>query len=129
MTEELDLQEQARRDDVFDRIEDISERMEQLAVFPPLVWVYAWNLIRDIWAEYEYHSAIENGEFEAVPDGVDLKQVWDRFWDTADDLGWSLEWGAENISEQAWDFMRENDFLVELDEEDDEVLESDKEEV
>lgn len=109
----LDLQEQVRRDDVYVRINKVIDDLQNLGVFPSLTWVYAWDLIKVIYEDYEYESAMELGEYEVVPKGITLKDVWDKFWETADEQGWSLEYGADSIHEQAWDWMRDNDFLVE----------------
>lgn len=118
MENNIDLQEQVRRDDVYDRVNKIVDQIGDLGVFPPLVWVWAWDCVRDIYENYEYESAVDSGEYMAVPKGISLKDVWDKFWETADEEGWTLEYGAEEISEHAREWMMDKDFLVDLEDED-----------
>ena len=47
--------------------------------------------------------------------GVTLEQIWDKFFDDIDTLGLSMDLGVEIIDETIRDWMRENDFIVALD--------------
>ena len=114
---ELDLLEQTRRDDVFkDRVEVI-DKLDSIPVFPSLVWTWSLSIIKDIYDNNKYEDLATNDYVdEAVPTGVTLKQIWDKFWDDVDGLGISMDHGGEIIEEVIRDWMRDNDFLVSLDE-------------
>jgi len=73
--EQLDLQEATRRDDVFKDLNEIVDKITVLPVFPSLVWVWSFDVLRSIY---------ENNRFE-------------------------------DLDETIRDWMRDNDFLVALD--------------
>lgn len=108
----VDLQEATRRDDVFKDLEDIRLKISTLPVFPSLMWLWAYDIIVDIYTNYQ-----KPGEFEdmIVPEGITLKQVWDKFWTDVDTLGLNMDLGGEVIEEVIRDWMIDNDFLVALD--------------
>ncbi len=107
---ELDLE---KRDRVFNNINKTLESLKDLDVFPSLVWLWCWDIVVDL---YENNTG-EIGEWQdqIVPEGVTLKQIWDKFWDDADMNGFTLEYGTEQLHEAIDDWMRENNFLVPLD--------------
>ena len=109
----VDLQEATRRDDVFKELEDIRLKITALPVFPSLMWLWAYDIIVDIYTNYQ-----KPGEFEdmIVPEGISLKQVFDKFWEDADKLGLNMDLGGEIIEETIRDWMIDNNFLVALDE-------------
>ena len=110
---ELDLQEQTRRDDVYNQLNEIIDKLQDIAVYPSLLWVWVFDIIRDI-----YDNSKEPQEYldEVIAEGVTLKQIYDKFWDDVDGLGINMDHGGEVIEEVIRDWMRENDFLVALDE-------------
>jgi hypothetical protein len=113
----LDLQEATRRDDVFKDLNEIVDRLQALPLFPSLVWVWTFDVIRDIFENTQYKDlAINDYVDEAVPEGITLKQIFDKFWDDVDTLGINMDHGGEVLEEVIRDWMRENDFLVALDE-------------
>ncbi len=107
---ELDLE---KRDRVFNNINKTLESLKDLDVFPSLVWLWCWDIVVDL---YENNTG-EIGEWQdqIVPEGVTLKQIWDKFWDDADMNGFTLEYGTEQLHEAIDDWMRESNFLVSLD--------------
>jgi hypothetical protein len=114
---ELDLLEQTRRDDVFKDLVEVIDKLDSIPVFPSLVWTWSLSIIKDIYDNNKYEDLATNDYVdEAVPTGVTLKQIWDKFWDDVDGLGISMDHGGEIIEEVIRDWMRENDFLVALDE-------------
>jgi hypothetical protein len=114
---ELDLLEQTRRDDVFKDLVEIIDKLDSIPVFPSLVWTWSLSIIKDIYDNNKYEDLATNDYVdEAVPTGVTLKQIWDKFWDDVDGLGINMDLGGEIIEEVIRDWMRENDFLVALDE-------------
>ena len=106
---ELDLQEATRRDDVFNELMEINLHLSQLDVFPSLLWALAFDVLKDI------YDNTEVGYDEAVREGVTFKQVFDKFWEDSDSLGLTMDHGGEILEEVIRDWMRENDFIVALD--------------
>ncbi len=111
---ELDLQEQTRRDDVFIKINNLVDQVGDLGVFPPLVWLYVWDIVVDKYNQYS--GDVEDWQEERVPEEVTLKIIWDKFWDDSGKAGFTLEYGTEHLHEHVDDWMRDNDLLVALDE-------------
>lgn len=116
INESLDLQEATRRDDVFKDLNEIVDRLQAIPVFPSLLWVWTFDVIRDIFENCQYKDlAVNDYVDEAVPEGITLKQIFDKFWEDVDGIGINMDLGAEIIDEVIRDWMRENDFLVSLD--------------
>ena len=114
--EQLDLQEATRRDDVFKDLNEIVDKITVLPVFPSLVWVWSFDVLRSIYENNRFEDLAENDYAdEAVPAGITLKQIFDKFWEDADGIGISMDLGDEIIDETIRDWMRDNDFLVALD--------------
>ena len=112
----IDLQEATRRDDTFDELMEINLHLSQMSVFPSLMWTWAFDVLKDIYDNNQYKDlAVNDYVDEAVPEGITFKQIWDKFWDDADKLGLNMDLGGETIEEVLRDWMRENDFLVALD--------------
>jgi hypothetical protein len=109
----LDLQEATRRDDVYNDLNEIVDKLQNMTVFPSLLWLWTFDIIRDI-----HENNQEPQEFidEVVPAGITLKQIFDKFWEDVDFLGITMDNGGEIIEEVIRDWMRENDFLVALEE-------------
>lgn len=116
---DIDLLEATRRDDVYIRINTIIDQLQNLGVFPSLVWVYAWDIVKDIYENNQFEDAALN-DYDAVPQGMELKTIWDKFWEDADKNGFSLEYGAEDLHEAIRDWMFACGFLINLEEEDEE---------
>lgn len=118
---DLDLQEQTRRDDMFININNTLESLKKLDVFPSLVWLWCWDVVVDIY-ENNHEDDMAEGDIidEVVPHGVTLKQIWDKFWEDSDKNGFTLEYGAEDVHEAIQDWMRDSNFLVSIEEEDEE---------
>ena len=115
--EQLDLQEAIRRDDVYNQLNEIIDKLEKIPVFPSLMWVWSFDVIREIFENYQMKDlAVNDYVDEAVPEGITLKQIFDKFWVDVDGFGLSMDSGGDIIEEVIRDWMRENDFLVALDE-------------
>jgi hypothetical protein len=113
---ELDLQEQTRRDDIYKELNEIVDKITTLPVFPSLLWVWTFDVLRNIYENNRYEDlAVNDYVDEAVPTGVTLKQIFDKFWEDVDGIGLSMDLGDEIIDETIRDWMRDNDFLVALD--------------
>jgi hypothetical protein len=119
-----DLHDQARMEDVYERIEDIIDRIGVLPVGQPLVWVYVWDVVRTLWTDI-----MEGGEEEYCT-AMDLDEVWELFWLQADVNGFSLEYGTEDLYEAVREWMIDSEIIDEaVDEDEDDMIESEKEEV
>ena len=115
---ELDLE---HRDKSFEQLTDIQQNITKLKLFPSLVWVWAFDVMKDIYDNYQYdHLAVKDYADEAVPSGITFKQIFDKFWEDVDKIRLSMEYGDEIVDETIRDWMRENDFLVSIEEEEDE---------
>ena len=120
--EQLDLQyisENTRKDDVFTELGRIKEALDNIPVFPSLLWVWVYDVMAEIYQNDQQIDVIDY-VYEAIPEGITLKQIFNKFWDDVDDLGLSMDSGGEIIEETIRDWMRDNDFLVSMEEEDDE---------
>jgi len=117
INEPLDLQEATRRDDVYNQMLEINRQLSEVGVFPSLLWAWVFDVIKDIFDNNQYiHLAETDITDEAVPEGITLKQIFDKFWDDVDFLGITMDNGGEIIEEVIRDWMRDNNFLVSLDE-------------
>ena len=122
--EQLDLQyisENTRKDDVFTELGRIKEALDNISVFPSLLWVWVYDVMADIYQNEQYKDlAVNDYVDEAIPEGITFKQIFDKFWDDVDGLGLSMDSGGEIIEDTIRDWMRDNDFLVSMEEEEDE---------
>jgi hypothetical protein len=114
--EQLDLQEATRRDDTFTQINKIIEDLGTLSVFPSLVWLWCWDIVQEWYKNEQWADVHDSGlADECFPEGLELKTIWDKFWEDSDKNGFSLEYGVEDLDEGLRDWLRECDFLVALD--------------
>ena len=117
----LKAKQQLRKDDVYNQLNEIIDKLQNIPVFPSLMWVWAFDVIKEIFDNYQIiHLAANDYVDEAVPAGITLKQIFDKFWEDVDGFGLSMDSGGDIIEETIRDWMRDNDFLVSLEEEDDE---------
>ena len=103
-----------RRDKTYADINEIVDRLNDLNVFPSLVWVYAWDVVRD---QLDYYHG-DSGEDYVVNDKLTQKEVWDMFWNDADKNGFTLEYGASDLHEGVFDWMLESDIIIARDDQD-----------
>ena len=92
MIQEIDLPEATRRNDTFEELNELVDRLTNLSVFPSLMWLWAFDIIRDI-----YKNNAEYGYDESIAEGVTLKQIFDKFWDDCDGLGLNMEIGRAHV--------------------------------
>jgi hypothetical protein len=78
-----------------DGLDSIIEQLEALPVFPSLVWLWAWDVIK---SQYE---------------SEDLNAVWEKFFYEAGDEGWTMEYGSEHMSEHVQEWLIRNNFITE----------------
>ncbi len=99
MTTEMDLQERTRMQDTYVRMENIIDSIGKLGVFPPLVWVWSWDVASTMWRSYM------EGEDPDYCTAMDLDEVWERFWIDADKNGFTLEYGVEDLDDAIRDWL------------------------
>ena len=114
MKAERDLQDRARMLDTYNEIEDIIERISKLPIGLPLVWVYAWDVARDL------YTSIQEGAEEEYCVSEDIEDVWQMFWEDADKNGFSLQYGSEDLHEAIRDWMVDRGIIDEVPEEEEE---------
>jgi len=125
MSNELDIQDHTRMMDTYRDINDIINKIGGLQLFPPLVWVDAWDVAKDLYEGFQDGS---EGEYGVT---MSLEKFWAVFYENADQNGFTLEYGSEDLYEHIRDWMFDAGVVedVEFDEDEDDVLESNKEEV
>lgn len=102
------LKSQQQINSLFDDLFDLNEKAIKLPVYPPLGWLWCFNILHDI---YENHQNQEYND-EVIAEGVTLKQIFDKFYEDIDGLGLDMELGLEVLDEVIRDWMIDNDFLV-----------------
>jgi hypothetical protein len=110
--DDMDLQEKTRMLDVYRDIEDIIEKISKLRVGMPLVWVYVWDVVRDLYRD------IQEGREEEYGVTVDEEELWQLFWTQADDNGFTLEYGTEDLYEAVRGWMIDESIIEMIEEED-----------
>ena len=100
-----------RRDRNYELLNKLIDGLQELSVFPSLVWLWCWDIVKD---QLDYYNP-ESGEEYVTNDKLTEKDVFDMFWEDSDKNGWSLEYGAESLHESIFDWMLERDILVVLD--------------
>ena len=116
----MDLQEKTRMEDVYKDIEDIIAKITVLPIGMPLIWVYAWDVARDL------HRSIQEGQEEEYCVAEDIEDVWQMFWEDSDKNGFSLEYGAEALYDAIRDWMVDRNIIDEVPEEDEEEEDEDE---
>lgn len=105
------MDELTRRDRNYEEINKIIDSISNLSVFPSLVWVYTWDIVKD---KLDYYSPV-SGEEYVTNSTLTEKDVWNMFWEDADKNGFSLEYGSEGLHEAVFDWMLDRDIIVALD--------------
>lgn len=109
------------RDVSFEQLMYINAEISKLHIFPALGWVWTFDIIKDIFDNnQEIHLAVGDIADEVIPEGVTLKQIFDKFYEDIDSLGIDMDMGGEILEETIRDWMRENEFLVPLEDEEEE---------
>ena len=111
----LDLQEQTRRDDSYNKLLSINEQLSEIGLFPALGWVWTFDIIKDIFDNEQPNDESISFVDEVIADGVTLKQIFDKYYEDIETLDINMDQGGEILEEVIRDWMRENDFLVALD--------------
>lgn len=91
------------------QLDQIIDQMQSMRVSLPLVWLYVWDVIR---SEYVYMS--DDEYTEANPEFT-LDDIWNAFWINP---VFTLEFGPEELSEHVRDWLAQNSFILDKDEND-----------
>jgi hypothetical protein len=119
--DELDLQEHTRMATTYLKINQIINDISSLDVFPSLVWVWCWDIVRD---KLDTHSPGRDDEY-LTNQAFTEEDVWWMFVQDLDKNSFSLEYGAEDLDEAIFEWMTDRDILIYL--EDDVEEDSDEE--
>lgn len=95
----MDLQDKTRMQDTFKDINLIIDKIGELRVFPPLVWVWTWDVAITILKDVR-----EGGDPEFCVT-VEEEELWELFWRDADKNAFSLTHGDEDLYEAIRDWM------------------------
>lgn len=102
-----------RRDRNYEELNKIIDSLSNLSVFPSLVWVWVWDVVKD---QLDYYSPVSGEEYVTNPKLTE-KDVFDLLWEDADKNGFSMEYGPEDLREALFDWMLERDIIIPLEEE------------
>ena len=112
MTTDMDLLEQVRMQDTYERLTKILKDVTDLGVFPSLVWVWTWDIalstLRDL------------GEDEEFKINLTEEEMFKLFWRDADKNGFTLEYGTEDLYDAIRDWMLEAGVVSYVEEDEDE---------
>jgi hypothetical protein len=112
--QQLDLQEQTRRDDAYVQLNKLIDGLKEVNAFPPLVWLWVWDTVKD---RLDMYTG-ESGEGWITNTNLSEKDVFDLFWEDADKNAFSLEYGLESLDEAIFDWMVDRDIIINIEEED-----------
>ena len=96
------------------QLDQIVNTLNSVDVAMSLIWVWAWDLIRD---KYQSNEFITEGSEYVVSTGVTLDVIWNKLWESPPS-DFTLESGAEQMDEAVMDWMIDNNFLAVLEEDD-----------
>ncbi len=108
----IDLQDKTRMQDVYKDITLIVDKIGELQVFPPLVWVWTWDVAVTILKDIR-----EGGDPEYCVT-MEEEEMWELFFTQADKNGFTLEYGTEDLYEAVRDWMIDQSIIEMIEEED-----------
>jgi len=106
----MDLQDEVRVNDIYEKLTGIVNQISDLDVFPSLVWVWTWDVVMDKYKNYQEAGAYD--EDHVIDPKLSLKDIFTMFWEDADKNGFSLEYGTEDLDEAVLDWMIDRDILI-----------------
>ena len=94
----------------------INQALSELDVFPSLGWVWCFDILNDVWTNNRFEDVKDDVySGECIPEGLSLREIFEKFCDDIDNLGINMDMGGEILEETIMDWMRENGFLVAMD--------------
>lgn len=104
------------------KLNQIIDNITDLGVFPSLMWVWTWDIIKDKLDSY----SPDGGEDYVVNDKFTEADVFQMFWQDIDKYQFTLEYGSEALDDSIFEWMIDKDIVHVLD--DDAWLNSDDDE-
>jgi hypothetical protein len=96
------------------QLDQMVDTLNSIDVSMSLIWLWAWDLIRD---KYQSHEFITEGSEYVVTAGTTLDTIWEKLWANPPS-DFTLEYGAEQMDEAVMDWMIDNNFLAVLEDDD-----------
>jgi hypothetical protein len=90
------------------QLDQIVNQLSNMPIGMSLVWLWAWDLIRDKYKQYEFADEW-NGYI--ITSGTTLDAIWEKLWANPPS-DFTLEYGAEQMDEAVLDWMIDNEFLA-----------------
>ena len=109
----MDLQEEVRMNDIYERLTKIIKDVTDLGVFPSLVWVWTWDVALSTLRDFD-----EDEEFKI---NLTEEETFKVFWRDADKNGFTLEYGTEDLYDAIRDWMLEAGVVSYVEEEEEEA--------
>ena len=110
--DDVDLQDKTRMQDIYKDITLIVDKIGELGVFPPLVWVWTWDVAKSMLTNFT-----EDEDYKVT---MTEQEVWKLFWEQADENGFTLEYGVEDLDEHVSDWLTKIGAVELVEEEEDE---------
>lgn len=105
----LDLQESTRRDDTYITLNKVIDEMQNINAFPALVWTWVWDVVK---SKIDYYD-VTCQEPWCIDPKLTEKDIFNLLWEDADQIGFSLEYGTEQLDESIFDWMLDRNILIE----------------
>lgn len=105
----MDKEKEQKVLSAYNKLNSIIDDLNELEVFPSLVWLWSWDVLRNKLDDY----APEMGEDWIVNPALTELDIFTLFYDQA---GFSLEHGTEQLNDHIQDWLYEN-VLIEYTEE------------
>ena len=112
LNSDMDLLEQVRMQDTYERLTKIINDVTDLGVFPSLVWVWTWDIALSTLRDF--------GEDEEFKVNLTEEEMFKVFWRDADKNGFTLEYGTEDLYDAIRDWMLEAGVVSYVEDEEDE---------
>jgi hypothetical protein len=93
------------------QLDQIINQLNGMPIGAALVWLWAWDLIRDKYDEYSEDNFAND---LTISEGTTLDKIWDKLWESPP-TSFTLEYGADFMDEAIIDWMIDNDFVTALD--------------
>ena len=94
------------------QLDQMVDQLNNMPIGMSLVWLWAWDLIRDKYKTYEFVDEMSD---YIVTSGTTLDIIWEKLWNSPPS-DFTLEYGAEQMDEAVLDWMIDNEFLAILEE-------------
>ena len=91
-----------------DKLNQCISLLESTELFPSLVWLWTWDVIKSILGDPEYKSYVTED------------QMWGHLCEAVENgMGFSMEFGSESHHEDIKEWMLSNDYISDPYDEDD----------